>query len=103
MELPAYHRAVFVYLMDKTFFGGIPRPVLYRHKGRERGEDNVDEDTWQPCGGCRVVFPELVAVGSTIATYGGHGILYRHTVSGLYLYAHGGYMDVPAVEEQPNG
>ncbi len=37
------------------------------------------------------------------ATYGGCRVLYRHAVGGLYLYAHGGYMDVPVVEEQPNG
>ncbi len=33
----------------------------------------------------------------------GYGVLYRHAVGGLYLYAHGGYMDVPPVEKQPNG
>ena len=63
----------------------------------------MDEDTLQPCGGCRVVFPELVATGTSAATHGGHGILHSHAVGWLYLYAHGGYMDVPAVEEQPNG
>ena len=31
VELPAHHRAVLVYLMDKTIFGGVPRPVVYRH------------------------------------------------------------------------
>ena len=31
-------------------------------------------------------------------------VFYIATLSaGVYLYAHGGYMDVPAVEEQPNG
>ena len=37
---------------------------------------------------------------------GAHGrcrVLYRHAVGGLYLYAHGGYVDVPVVEKQPNG
>ena len=63
----------------------------------------MGEDTLQPCGGCRVVFSELVAAGTSAATHGGHCVLYRHAVGGLYLYAHGGYMDVPAVEEQPNG
>ena len=24
-------KAVLVYLMDKTIFGGVPRPVVYRH------------------------------------------------------------------------
>ena len=57
------------------------------------------------CGhsGYHTLFPELVAAGTSAATHGGHCVLYRHAVGGLYLYAHGGYMDVPAVEEQPNG
>ena len=63
----------------------------------------MDEDTLQPCDGCRVVFPELVIAGTSAATYGGCRVLYRHVVGGLYLYAHGGYMDVPVVEKQPNG
>ena len=63
----------------------------------------MDEDTLQPCGWCRVVFPELVDAGTAVATYGGCRVLYRYAIGGLYLYAHGGYMDVPAVEEQPNG
>ena len=63
----------------------------------------MDEDTLQPCGGCSTVFPELVAAGTSPATYGKHGVLYRHAVGGLYLYAHGGHMDVPAFEEQPYG
>ncbi|WP_262905806.1 YWFCY domain-containing protein [Parabacteroides gordonii] len=35
--------------------------------------------------------------------YGGHCVLYRHAVGGLYLYAHGGYVDVPVIEKQPHG
>ena len=42
----------------------------------------MDEDTLQSCGGCRVVFPELVAAGTSAATYGGHCVLYRHAVGG---------------------
>jgi len=63
----------------------------------------MGEDTLQPCGGCRVVFPELVAAGTATAPHGRHRVLYCHTVGGLYLYAHGGYVDVPPVEEQLNG
>ena len=53
--------------------------------------------------GVVLFFPELVAAGTSAATYGGHCVLYRHAIGGLYLYAHGGYMDVPVVEQQPNG
>ena len=52
---------------------------------------------------CRVVFPELVVAGTSAATHGGCRVLYLHAVGGLYLYAHGGYVDVPAVEKQPHG
>ncbi|MCS2440968.1 YWFCY domain-containing protein [Bacteroides uniformis] len=37
-------------------------------------------------------------LGTSPATHGKHGILYRHAVGGVYLYAHGGYVDVPPVE-----
>ena len=63
----------------------------------------MDEDTLQPCGGSNFVLSELVAAGTSAATYGGHRVLYRHVVGGLYLYAHGGYVDVPVVEKQPDG
>ena len=63
----------------------------------------MDEDTLQPCGGCGAVFPELVAAGTSPATHGRYGVLHRHAVGGLHLYAHGGHMDVPPVEEQPYG
>lgn len=72
-------------------------------RGGEEREDNLDENTLLPCGGLRPVFPELVAAGTTLAAYSGHGILHRHAVCGLYMPAHGGYMDVPPVEEQPYG
>ena len=49
------------------------------------------------------VLPELVAAGTAPAAYGGHGILHRHAVRRLYMPAHGGYMDVPPVEEQSYG
>ena len=58
--------------------------------------------TWTKIG-LRPVLPELVAAGTALAAYGGHGILHRHAVCGLYMPAHGGYMDVPPVEEQPYG
>ena len=103
MELPAHYRAVLVHALDETLCGGVPRLVMHRDKGGEEREDNLDEDTLLPCGGLRPVFPELVAAGTTPAAYGGHGILHRHVVGGLYLPAHGGYMDVPPVEEQPYG
>ena len=76
---------------------------MHRDKGDEEREDNLDEDTLLPCGGFRPVFPELVAAGTAPAAYGGHGILHRHAVRRLYMPAHGGYMDVPPVEEQPYG
>ena len=41
--------------------------------------------------------------GTAASAYGGHGVLHRHAVGGLYMPAHGGYMDVPPVEEQPYG
>ena len=63
----------------------------------------MDEDTLQPCGGYHAVLPELVAAGTSPATHGRYGVVYRHAVGGLYLYAHGGHMDVPAFEEQPYG
>ena len=63
----------------------------------------MDEDTLQPCSRGDFVLPELVAVGTAPATHGRHGVLHRHVVGGLYLYAYGGYVDVSAVEEQPNG
>ena len=50
-----------------------------------------------------VVFPELVVAGTSAATHGGCRVLYRHAVGGIYLYAHGRYMDVPVVEKQPHG
>lgn len=31
VELPAHDRAVLVRPLDETFFGGVPRPVVYRH------------------------------------------------------------------------
>ena len=103
MELPAYHRAVLVHAVDETFCGGVSRPVVHRDKGGEEREDNLDEDTLLPYGWCSAVFPELVAAGTALATYGGHGILHRHAVRRLYMPAHGGYMDVPPIEEQPYG
>ena len=63
----------------------------------------MDEDTLQPCGGCGAVFPELVAAGTSPATYGRYGVLYHYAVGGLYLYAHGGYVDVPSAKKQPYG
>ena len=63
----------------------------------------MDEDTLQPCGGSNFVFPELVVAGTSAATHGGCRVLYRHAVGGIYLYAHGRYMDVPVVEKQPHG
>ena len=66
-------------------------------------KEKVDENILLPCGGLRPVLPELVAAGTALAAYGGHGILHRHAVCGLYMPAHGGYMDVPPVEEQPYG
>ena len=55
-----------------------------------------------------VVFLALSCIGTKgvkneAAPYGRHRVLYRHAVGWLYLPAHGGYMDVPAVEEQPDG
>lgn len=63
----------------------------------------MDEDTLQPCGGYHAVLPELVAAGTSPATHGRYGVLHHHAVGGLRLYAHGGYVDVPPVEEQPYG
>ena len=63
----------------------------------------LGEDLLLPCGGCRAVFLQLVVAGTAASAYGGHDVLHRHAVCGLYLPAHGGYMDVPAVEEQPDG
>ena len=57
----------------------------------------MDKDTLQPCGGNNFVLSELVVAGTSAATYGGCRVLYRHAVGGLYLYAHGGYMDVPVL------
>ena len=50
-----------------------------------------------------LVFLQLVVAGTAASAYGGHGVLHRHAVGWLYLPAHGGYMDVPVVEEQPDG
>ena len=98
-----FMRATLVYLMDETLCGGIPRLVVHRDKRGEEREDNLDEDLLLPCGGCRAVLPELVVAGTAASAYGGHGVLHRHAVGWLYLPAHGGHVDVPAVEEQPDG
>ena len=103
VELPAHHRAVLVRFLDETFFSGVSRLVMYRDKRGEEREDNLGEDLLLPCGGCRAVLPELVAAGTAASVYSGHGVLHRHAVGGLYMPAHGGYVDVPAVEEQPDG
>lgn len=67
MELPTYHRAVLVHAVDETFCGGVSRPVVHRDKGGEEREDNLDEDTLLPCGGCSAVLSELVAAGTAPA------------------------------------
>ena len=103
MEFPAHHRTVLVCSLDETFCGGVPCLVVYRHKRGKEREDNLGKDLLLPCGGCRAVFLQLVAAGTAPATYGGHGILHRHAVGGLYLPAYGWYMDVPAIEEQSYG
>ena len=72
-------------------------------RGLARGKDNMGEDTLQPCGGCGAVFPELVAAGTSPATHGRYGILYRHVVGRLHLYAYGRYVDVQIIEKQFNG
>lgn len=53
--------------------------------------------------GCSAVLPELVDAGTSSATYGRYGVLHHHAISGLYLYAYGGHVDVPPVEKQPHG
>ncbi len=45
--------------------------------------------------GVTAVLSELVAAGTSAATHGRYGILYRYAIGGLHLYAHGGYVDVP--------
>ena len=44
----------------------------------------MGEDTLQPCGGCRVVFPELVAAG-TSAAHTADTVFYIATLSAGYI------------------
>ena len=103
MNFQRNYGIVFIHPLDKTLLCGFPCLVLPWDKGRERGENHVEEDLGSAFLRLCLFLSQLVAVGIAHRKNWSGFALYLHALHWLYLSLNGWCMDEPTAEEQPDG
>ena len=102
-ELPANDQPLLIHPLDETLLPRLPRAILSRDQGRQRGEHYLAKDLGSTR--CRLysLLSELVAISFAHRQGRCCLALHLHAFGGIYLPPHGWCVDESPAQEQPHG
>ena len=102
-QFSAHDRSILLHSLDKALLRSLPWAFLPRHQGRQRREDNVENDLFSRCRGLCAILSQLVGLVLTHIGSRCSITLYLLFVLRLYLPIDGWSVDEPFAQEQPDG